>query len=115
MGLSEAGLAWYVLDLLELGAHLDNGVAYQARVQAHCAAEGVLGAGAGVEAHDEVVADVVRRLQLSRGLAQEEGAPVGDAADDAILLKHNLAGGPCDSAGAGQRARGQAAQRRITL
>jgi hypothetical protein len=70
-GLLEVGLARYVLDVLELCAHLDDGVADQARIQAHCAAEGVLGAGAGVEAHDEVVADVVGRLQLAGGLGQQ--------------------------------------------
>ena len=97
--LFEAGLAGDVLDLLELCAHLHDGVSYQARVQAHCAAQRVLCAGARVEAHDEVVADVVGGLQLLRGLGQEEGAPVGDAAHDAVLLEDDLAGRLCDSGG----------------
>lgn len=59
----------------------------------------MLCAGAGIEAHDEVVADVVRRLQLLRGLGQQESAPVGDAADDAVLLEDDFAGGLCDSGG----------------
>lgn len=63
----------------------------------------MLRTGAGVEAHYEVVADIVRRLQLLRGLGQEESAPVGDAADDAVLLEDDLAGRLCDSASAGQR------------
>jgi hypothetical protein len=113
-GLFEVGLARYVLDLLKLCAHLDDGVADQARIQAHGAAERVLGAGAGVEAHDEVVADVVGRLQLAGGLGQEEGAPVGDATDDAVLLEDHLAGGLCDSAGR-VSGRGRARRGRATL
>ena len=99
MFLFEARLARNVLDLFKLGAHLDNRVAYQTGVQAHCAAQRVLCAGAGVEAHDEVVADVVGGLQLLRGLGQQEGAPVGDAAHDAVLLEDDLAGRLCDSGG----------------
>lgn len=53
--------------------------------------------GAGIEAHDEVVACVVRDLKLLRGLGEQEGAPVGDAADDAFLLEDDLAGGFGDS------------------
>jgi hypothetical protein len=57
----------------------------------------VLCAGTRIEAHDEVVAVVVCGLQLFRWLGQEEGAPVGDAADDALLVEDNLAGGFGDS------------------
>lgn len=98
--LFEGGLARNVLDLFELCAHLHDGVAYQTRIQAHCAAQRMLCAGARVEAHDEVVANVVGGLQLLRGLRQEEGAPVGHAAHDAILLEDDLAGCLCDSGGA---------------
>ena len=59
----------------------------------------MLCARASIEAHDEVVADVVGGLQLPRGLGQEEGAPVGDAAHDAVLLEDDLAGGFGDSVG----------------
>jgi hypothetical protein len=36
-------------------------------------------------------------LQLLGGLGEEEGAPVGDATDYAVLLEHDLAGGFGDS------------------
>lgn len=36
-------------------------------------------------------------LQLLRRLGEEESAPVGDAADYAVLLEHDLAGGFRDS------------------
>ena len=36
-------------------------------------------------------------LQLFRRLGEEEGAPVCDAADYAVLLEHDLAGGFGDS------------------
>jgi hypothetical protein len=39
----------------------------------------------------------VCRLQLLRRLGEEESAPVGDAAHNAILLEHDLAGGFGDS------------------
>jgi len=87
-----------VLDVLQLLAHLDNGVADQARIQTHGAAQLVLGAGTGVEAHDEVVAVVVGRLQFLGGLGQQKGAPVADAADDAAFVEDNFAGGAGDSA-----------------
>jgi hypothetical protein len=51
----------------------------------------VLCAGARIKAHDEVVAVVVRGLQLLRWLGEKEGAPVGDAADDTLLVEDNLA------------------------
>lgn len=57
----------------------------------------MLCAGARIEAHDEVVAVVVCGLQLLRWLGEEEGAPVGDAADYALLIEDNLSGGFGDS------------------
>jgi hypothetical protein len=57
----------------------------------------VLRLWARIEAHDKVVADVVCGLQLFGGLGEEEGAPVCDTPNYAILLEHNLAGGFGDS------------------
>lgn len=59
----------------------------------------MLRARAGVEAQDEVVPDVVRRLQLAHGFGQQERAPVGHAADYAVGVEHDLAGGFGDSVG----------------
>jgi hypothetical protein len=84
-------------NLLELGAHLDNRVPDETRVQGHGLAQRVLGARARIEAHDEVVSVVVCRLQLLRGLGKEEGAPVGDATHDAVSLEYNSACGFGDS------------------
>ena len=103
--LLEARLPRNILNLLKLGPHLHNRVPDQPRIQTHGAPQRVLCAGTGIEAHDEVVADVVRRLQLLRGLGQQESAPVGDAADDAVLLEDDFAGGLCDSGGLGERGR----------
>lgn len=50
-----------------------------------------------VEAHNEMVAGVVGRLELLCGLGEEESAPVGDAADDALLLEDDFASGFGDS------------------
>jgi hypothetical protein len=57
----------------------------------------MLGLGRGIEAHDEVVAGMVRGLQLLCGLGKEKRAPVGDAADDALLLENDLASSFGDS------------------
>jgi hypothetical protein len=48
--------------------------------------------GARIEAHDEVVARMMCRLQFLCGLGEEERAPVGYAADNAFLLENDLAG-----------------------
>ena len=80
----------YVLDLLKLGAHLDDTVSDQARVQAHCSPQGVLCARTRIEAHDEVVAIVVCRLELLRRLGEQKGAPVGDAAHDTLLIENDF-------------------------
>jgi hypothetical protein len=53
--------------------------------------------GAGVEAQDEVVAFVVGGALFARGLGEEEGAPVGDATDDAAGLEDDVAGCAGDS------------------
>jgi hypothetical protein len=53
----------------------------------------VLCAGTRIEAHNEVVTVVVCGLQLLRWLGEEESAPVGDAADDALLIEDDLASG----------------------
>jgi hypothetical protein len=84
-------------NLLELGAHLDNRVSDQAGVQRHGLAQRVLGARARIEAQDEVVPVVVCRLQFLGGLGKEEGAPVGDAAHNAVLLEHDSTSGFGDS------------------
>ena len=57
----------------------------------------MLCARARVEAHDEVVAVVVGRLQFLRCLGEQESAPVRDAAHHAILLKDDSASGFGDS------------------
>ena len=59
----------------------------------------MLCAGTRIEAHDEVVAVVVCGLQLLCWLGEEEGAPVGDATDDALLVEDNFACGFGDSTG----------------
>ena len=84
-------------NLLELGTHLHNRVPDEARVQGHGLAQRVLGARARVEAHDEVVSVVMCRLQLLRGLGEEEGPPVGDATHDAVALEDDSACGFGDS------------------
>jgi hypothetical protein len=50
-----------------------------------------------VEAHDEVVAIVVGRLQFLRGPGEKEGAPVGHTAHDAVALENDSACGFGDS------------------
>jgi hypothetical protein len=57
----------------------------------------MLCACARIEAHDEVMAIVVGRLQFLRRLWEEKGAPVGDTANDAVLLKNDPASGFGDS------------------
>jgi hypothetical protein len=124
--LSERRCTGDVGNLLKLGAHLDNRVPDQAGIQGHGLAQRVLGARARIEAHDEVVSVVVCRLQLLRGLGEEESAPVGHATHDTVSLEYNSAGGFSDS-GACQmggfrfarspwrRERGSGVEGRITL
>lgn len=50
-----------------------------------------------IEAHYEVVAIVVRGLQFLGRLGEQEGAPVGVAAHDAVLREDYGAGGFGDS------------------
>ena len=50
-----------------------------------------------IEAHDEVVAVVVCRLQFLGRLGEQESAPVGDAAHNALLVEYDLSGGFGDS------------------
>lgn len=95
--LSELGLPCDVFDLLKLGAHLDNRIPDQTGIKRHCLSQRVLCARTRVEAHDEVVAVVVGCLQFLRGLWEQEGAPVRDAAHDTIPLENNLASGFGDS------------------
>ena len=45
-----------------------------------------------VEAQDEVVALAVDGSLLSGGFGEEEGSPIGDAADDAAGAEDNVAG-----------------------
>ena len=52
----------------------------------------MLCACARVEAHDEVVTDVVCSLQFARRLREKESAPVGHAADDALGIEDDFAG-----------------------
>lgn len=52
-----------------------------------------------VKPHDEMMARVVCRLELLRGLGEEIGAPVGDAADHAFLVEDDFTGGFGDSDG----------------
>jgi hypothetical protein len=59
----------------------------------------MLCARARIKAHDEVVADVVRGLQFAGGFGEEEGAPVGYAADDAVGFEDDFASGLGDSGG----------------
>lgn len=51
-----------------------------------------------IEAHDEVMAVVVCRLQFLGRLGEQKSAPVGDAAHNALLIEHDLSGGFGDSA-----------------
>lgn len=95
--LPELCLPWDVLDLLKLRAHLYDRIPNQARVERHSLSQGVLCAGARVEAHNEVVAVVVGRLQFLRRLGEEESAPVRNAAHDAVLLENDPAGSFGDS------------------
>jgi hypothetical protein len=98
--LPELGHTRHVLDVLKLLAHLHDRISDQARIQTHCASQSVLCACTGVEAHDEVVAVVVGRLQFLRGLGEQEGAPVGVAAHDAALGQDDVA---CRFGDSGQR------------
>lgn len=72
-----------------------------ARIQAEHALDGLLRGGRGVEAHDEMVAFGVAGLVLAPGFGEEEGAPVGDAADDTVRGENEEGGGAGDSAGGG--------------
>lgn len=94
---SEFGLPWNILNFLKLGAHLDYRVSNQTRIERHGLSQGMLCACARIEAHDEVVTIVVGRLQFLRRLWEEKGAPVGDTANDAVLLKNDPASGFGDS------------------
>jgi hypothetical protein len=53
--------------------------------------------GAGIEAHDEMVAGMMCGLEFLRRLREEESAPVGHATHDAFLLEDDLSGGFGDS------------------
>jgi len=97
--LPELGHSRHVLDVFKLLAHLDYRVSDQSRIQAHCAAQGVLCARTRIEAHDEVVAIMVRGLQFLGGFWQEKSAPVGVAAYDALLREDDIACGFGDSMG----------------
>lgn len=55
--------------------------------------------GARIESHYEVMAGVMCRLQFLCGFGEEESSPIGHAADNAVLLEDNAAGGFCDSIG----------------
>ena len=94
---SEFGLPWNILNLLELGAHLDYRVSDQTRIERHGLSKGMLCACARIEAHDEVMAIVVGRLQFLRRLREKKGAPVRDTTYDAVLLKNDPASGFGDS------------------
>ena len=94
---SEFGFPWNILNLLKLGTHLDYRVSNQTGIERHGLSQGMLCACARIEAHDEVMAIVVGRLQFLRRLWKEKGAPVGDTANDAVLLKNDPASGFGDS------------------
>lgn len=71
--------------------------------------------GARIESHPEVLALVVRRALLARGLGQEEGAPVGEAADDAAGGEDERAGGAGDFFDLGEGAMGADLVRLLVL
>jgi len=56
---------------------------YHPWINRHSLVHQALRRGRGVEAHDEVVPGVVSHLMLLYRLGEQEGAPVGQAADDA--------------------------------
>lgn len=56
---SKAGRARHILNLLELDAHLHNTISYHPRIQTHRPSQGVLCFRTRIEAHNEVVPDVV--------------------------------------------------------
>lgn len=95
----------HILDVLQGLAHPDDAVADHTRVEAEGALDGVLGVGGGVEAHDEVVTGLVQGLVLAEGLGEQEGAPVGEAADDAVASEDDGAGGLGDPDGGSSRQR----------
>lgn len=55
----KARCARHVLDLLELDAHLHNAISYHPRIQTHGPSQDVLCLGARIEAHNEVVTNVM--------------------------------------------------------
>ena len=59
----------------------------------------MLGFRAGVETQDKVVALVVGGACFARGFGEQEGAPVGDAADDTAGGEDDVACCAGDSAG----------------
>lgn len=77
----------------------DDAEPYHARIEPEGATHGGLRGGGGVEAHDEVVPGVVVGLMRFCRLGQQEGAPVGEAADDAARAQDQAAGVAGDSGG----------------
>lgn len=92
LGLSEPrqGLELAIAELYVRGA---NHTGFEAQGRADV----VVDAGAGVVAHDEVVAVVVLHLVDRDGARQGEDTPVAEAADDAAIAKDNGANGVGDS------------------
>lgn len=89
--------SWHILDLLELGPHLHHRVPDQPWIQRHCSSQVMLCACTRIEAHDEVVPIVVCGLQFPGRVGEKEGAPVGNAADDAGVIQDDFARGFGDS------------------
>lgn len=83
-------------------AELDARVTDHAGVAAEDRADGVLGGDGGVEAEGKVVAVAVAHLVSRRGLGQGKDAPVGHAADDALVLQDQVARGHDDFLDLGQ-------------
>jgi hypothetical protein len=66
--LPELGRPLHILDSFKLLPHLHHRVSNQSRIQSHCSSQRMLRSCTRIEAHNEVVSVVVRRLQLFRGL-----------------------------------------------
>lgn len=90
-------LTHHILELIQCSARLDDRIPQHSRIQTQGPAHGVLRPGGAVEAHDKVVAGVVRGVVFAHGFGEVEDAPVCDTADDAAGVEDYAAGGFCDS------------------
>lgn len=85
-------LPTHILDILKLLPHLNHRVPNQPRIQTHRPPQRMLRLRTRIKAHDEVVSVVVCGLQLLRRLGEQERAPVGVPAHDAVLVEDYGAG-----------------------